>query len=60
MAANPNVPEQLLSDWPAEPPDYYSPGGLDEALVYAERFHRAWKRVRGARDWLRRRTAAGV
>ncbi|TVQ26800.1 MAG: hypothetical protein EA382_04855 [Spirochaetaceae bacterium] len=59
MAANPNVPDKLLSNRLAEPPDYYSPGGLDEALIYADRFWRAWKRVPGARDWLRRRAAGG-
>ena len=55
MAANPNVSEYLLARWLPEPPNYYSPGGEDEALIYADRFQRTWRRVRGARDWLRRR-----
>lgn len=57
MAANSNVPEYLLARWLPGSPDYYSPGGEDEALIYAERFQLIWRRVRGARDWLRRRGA---
>ncbi len=57
MAMNPQVPEHLLARWLPQPPDYYSPGGMDEALIYAEQFQQAWKQVPGARDWLKRRAA---
>ncbi len=58
MHANPYVPGHLLSGFPPQAPDYYTPGGMEEALIYAAQFYRTWKRVRGARAWLRRRTAA--
>lgn len=57
MAANPHVPEYLLAGRPVEPPDHYTPGDANEAMIYADRFHRAWRRVRGAREWLGRRSA---
>lgn len=57
MVANPFVPECLLDRWPPEPPDYFSPGGVDEAVIYADSFDDAWRHVRGARDWLRRQRA---
>lgn len=56
MAANPHVPEYLLAGRPVESPYYYTPGDANEAIIYADRFHRAWRRVRGAREWLGRRS----
>ncbi len=52
---NPDVAEMLLLRWiPETGGGYYTAGSEGEAVVYAERTGSAWRRVPGARDWLRR------
>lgn len=57
---NQHVPRYLLGDAhiPRELPDYFSPGGEDEAMLYASEFLPAWRATPGAIAWLR--TASGV
>ncbi len=51
---NPHVPECLLDRVRAPMPDQYLPGDMSEAIIYENQAFRAWKSVRGAREWLRR------
>jgi len=58
---NRHVPAYLLGAkrLPASQPPYYSPGGADEAILYAADHAAGWRRTPGALDWLRARTVAG-
>ncbi|WP_435016942.1 DUF7309 domain-containing protein [Tundrisphaera sp. TA3] len=49
------VPDYLLGEktLPAEPPQVYSPGGEDEAILYVGNHLGAWKATPGAISWAR-------
>ncbi len=57
---NEYVPRCLLGDVhiPRELPGHFSPGGEDEAMLYASEFLPSWRATPGAIAWLR--TASGV
>jgi tetratricopeptide (TPR) repeat protein len=57
MEANEYVVEELLyiEPFPEIMPDSYYIGSPEEAMVYAEESIAAWRKVKGARAWLRRK-----
>ncbi|MFN2312345.1 MAG: hypothetical protein ABR590_09870, partial [Spirochaetia bacterium] len=57
MQANEYVVEELLyiEPFPEIMPDSYYIGSPEEAMVYAEESIAAWRKVKGARAWLRRK-----
>jgi len=54
---NQQVPALLLgqSRLPQMPPEFYMPGGKDEAILYAHDAKRVWQQTDGALFWLRSR-----
>lgn len=54
IVENPHVPKLLMGKkkMPAEAPDRYALGSVEEAFVYVEEASAAWKKTPGALDWL--------
>lgn len=54
VRVNKHVPAYLLEEEPLPPrrPEMYSPGGEDEAILYAGNNLAGWKAVPGAPEWL--------
>ena len=59
LADNPHVPGYLLGKRkaPKALPEFYSPGGEDEAVLYLADFAQGWAGTPGALDWLGARHA---
>ena len=58
LEENPHVPAYLLGrkKMPRTLPPYYSPGDVNEAVLYVDDNKAVWEAAPGAMDWL----AAGV
>lgn len=53
FAANPYIAPYMFGLWrvPAEPPDSYTPGSVDEAALYVGYFGQLWSDTPGASEW---------